>query len=114
MNDNTTNLLFTALATSGMCSYLLQALQRWSKTPWITAHTTGINVAVRMALSFATTLGISFAWNAGADHSHILTIAIPSGTLILKGLLHWGGQYFFTHAAGKVLSINETPDPPKA
>ena len=111
MNDNTTNLLFTSLATSGMCAYLLQALQKWSKTPWITAHTTGINVGVRMALSFAATLGISVAWNSGADNSHILMVAIPSGTLLAKGALHWVGQYFFQHAAGKVLSIPE--DPPK-
>lgn len=113
MNDNTSSLIFTAVTSSAACAYLLQLLQKWSKTPWITEHTTGINMAVRAALSFAATLGISVVWNAGTNNGHTLTIAIPSGIVLAHGVWHWFGQYALQHFSGKILSIPE-PDKPGA
>lgn len=110
MNDNTSSLIFTAVTSSAACAYLLQLLQKWSKTPWITEHTTGINVAVRAVLSAAATVGISVAWNSGSDNSHTLIIAIPSGITLLHGIWHWFGQYALQHFSGKILSIPETPE----
>lgn len=112
MNDQTINMMLTYLAATGGCTYLLQALQKWSKTPWISAHTTKINVLVRMALALGASIGLSLGWSSGADHSHILTIAIPSLKTLAVGTVHLVGQYFAQHAAGKVISINETPPLP--
>lgn len=112
MNDQTINMLLSYLAATGACTYLLQFLQKSAKTPWITAHTTKINAAVRLLLALGASLGLSWGWTSNADHSHVLTIAIPGAMALAKGTVHLVGQYFAQHAAGKVISINETPPLP--
>ena len=112
MNDQTINMLLSYLAATGACTYLLQYLQKSAKTPWITSHTVKINAAVRLLLALGASLGLSWGWTANADHSHVLTVAIPSGMALAKGAVHMLGQYFAQHAAGKVISINENPPIP--
>lgn len=106
MNDQAINLVLTYLAATGVCTYLLQALQKWSKTPWITEHTHWINFLVRAALSLSASLGMHWAWATNPDHSHVLTIAIPSALDLVKGLVHWVGQYFAQHVAGNIVTLS--------
>lgn len=112
MNDQTINMALTYLAATGGCASLLQALQRWSKTPWITVHTAKINWLFKSGLALASSLGLSWAWTANVDHSHVLMIAIPSVKALGVGAIHFIGQLYAIHGTGKVLSINEAPPVP--
>jgi len=105
------NLLFSQITAGAAFAYLLRLVQKWEKIPWITQHTQGITVFVRLALSFVATLGISWQWN-GAAHS--LTITGLSATTIFLGIWHWFGQYALQHGWGQLFSVGtlksiETP-----
>jgi hypothetical protein len=71
------NLLFTQVTAGAAFAYLLRLIQRSEKLPWVTQHTQGMTVLIRLILSFAATVGISFQWN-GALH-----------TLTISGLSAW-------------------------
>lgn len=109
---DTTSLLTSQIAAAAACSYLLNLLQRWSKTPWISQHTDGINLMVRAALAFGATVGIGWAWSAGANEGHVLTISIPGAAALIHGLWHWFSQYALTHLAGSALE-KPVPTPPQ-
>jgi hypothetical protein len=111
--DGATSLLGTQLGAAAVCAYLMQALQKWSKTPWINEHTAGINVAVRAALAVVSTIGIGWAWSNGTAGGHVLTIAIPSTVILLHGLWHVFVQYAIQHGWGNLLSPNPPVAPPK-
>lgn len=101
--QDATSLLTSQIAAAAACSYLLNLLQKWSKTPWITEHTTLLNGMVRAVLAFAATVGIGWAWTSTGDNGHALTITIPSAMVLLHGLWHWFSQYALTHLAGSAL-----------
>ncbi len=85
---------FTAAA---VLEYLLHALQKWSKTPWISEHTNGITIAFRAAFAFAATLGITWKYDGA---SHVLVIGGLSAVAIFTGLWHVISQYAMQHAFG--------------
>lgn len=105
-SPDATNMLATQLTAGAACAYILQLLQKWSKTPWITEHTTGINNAVRLILAFVSSLGISWVWSGSQDGGHTLTIAIPSAIAVVQSLWHVFGQFALQHGWGKVLALN--------
>lgn len=105
--ENTTSLLTSQIAAAAACSYLLNLLQKWSKTPWITEHTAGINAAVRAVLALGATVGIGWAWSSGANDTHVLMVTIPSFPVLIHGLWHWFSQYAIQHGFGKVLDIGQ-------
>jgi lipoprotein signal peptidase len=109
MAVDATSLLSSQLGGAAACAYLLNLLQKWSKTPWITEHTAGINRVVRAALALATTVGIGWAWSSTADNSHILMITIPPALSIMHGVWHWFTQYAFTHWIGAALEAKSGP-----
>ena len=88
---------FTAAA---ILEYLLHLLQRWSKTPWITEHTTGITTTFRAGLAVAATIGIT--WKYSGD-THELIIGGLSAIGIATGIWHLIGQYATQHVFGKLL-----------
>jgi len=85
---------FTAAA---LLEYLLHFLQKWSKTPWITEHTTGITIAARAAFAFMATLGITLKYSGD---THELIIGGLSALAIITGLWHVISQYAMQHAFG--------------
>lgn len=110
--DNVSTIFFTQITSGAAAAYILQLLQQWKALPWITAHTTKINIAVRLLFSFAAALGISWTWAPGSTHgAHLLTVAIPSAADLLHGTWHWFGQYALQHGWLKVFQI-QTPAAP--
>lgn len=114
--QDTTSLLTSQIAAAAACAYLVTLLQKWSRTPWITEHTAGINIAVRVLLSVAATVGIGFAWSGSAGDGHTLTITIPPAIQLIHGLWHVFSQYCLTHLTGKALeqpkAVLQAPAPP--
>jgi len=108
MSADATTLLSTQLGGAAACAYLLNLLQKWSRTPWITEHTAVINKMVRAGLALATTVGISWAWSAAGD-AHVLMITIPSAAVLAHGIWHWFCQYAFTHVVGSALDAKAGP-----
>jgi hypothetical protein len=93
------NIVFSQLTGGAACAYLLLLLQKWSKLPWITAHTTWINFLVRVVFSLATTLGIQAVWNANLSvpGGHVLMVTVPPAAAILHAAWVWFGQYAMQH-----------------
>jgi hypothetical protein len=105
------NLMFSQVTAGAAFAYLLRLIQRWDKLPWVTQHTQGITIAVRLILSGLATIGISWQWNSA---SHSLTIGGLQLWTITLGLWHWFGQYALQHGWGQVFNIGtlqkvETP-----
>jgi hypothetical protein len=108
MAMDATSILGSQLGAAAGCAYALNLLQKWSRTPWITSHTTGINNAVRAALALAATIGIGWAWAPIAAGGHVLSISIPSGPDLMHGIWHWFCQFAFTHVVGNSLQTATT------
>jgi hypothetical protein len=90
----------TQFTAAALVEFLLRFLQKWSKTPWITDHTTGITLACRAVLAFVATLGIT--WKYSGD-THELIIGGLSLVAILTALWHFAGQFATQHVFGKLL-----------
>lgn len=99
------NILFTQVTAGAASAYLMRLLQKWNRTPWITDHSHGIIVLVRVIMSAAVTLGISWTWSPAADNGHVLAIAIPSLAGIIHGAWNWFGQYALQHGWGQILNV---------
>lgn len=106
-----TSTLQTSLYAGAASAYIVQFLQKWSKTPWITDHTKWVTVGVRLTLACVSAAGVSWAWAAKDGGGHTLTIAIPGLTSLLIGVWHLFGQYATTHAFGGVLKATELKPP---
>jgi len=115
MAMDATTLLGSQVGAAAACSYILNLAQRAKALPWITAHTTQINMVARILLSGIATLGISWVWApAAADGGHTLTITIPSLMAIILALWHWFCQFAFQHIVGKTLDSTQAPVMPPA
>jgi len=106
-SPDATNMLATQLTAGAACAYLLQLVQKWSKIPWVTEHTTVINNGIRLGLAFISSLGITWVWSSADNGGHVITIAIPSAFVIMQTLWHIFGQFALQHGWGKVLSLSE-------
>lgn len=105
MDAHAHSVLSTQIGSAAVCAYIVQLLQKWSRTPWITQHTTGINTAVRIATSGLAALGVGWAWGElSPDGGHSLIIHIPPAAVILAGLWHWFTQYAIQHGWGNLLN----------
>lgn len=98
-----TSTLQTSLYASAASAYIVQFIQRWDKTPWVTEHTKWMTAGLRLALSFVSAVGVSWAWAAKEGGGHTITIAIPGLAALLIGIWHLFGQYATTHAFGGLL-----------
>lgn len=106
-----TSPLETSIYAGAASAYIIQFLQKWPKTPWITDHTKWITAGIRIGLSGASALGVSWAWGGLEGGGHSLTITIPALSVIFVGLWHWFGQYALTHLAGGVQKATELKPP---
>lgn len=79
----------------------LHFLQRWSKTPWITLHTTKITAAFRVTLAFLATIGLH--WHYAAVAGGTLTITGLSVSVIAAGLWSFFRQYAMQHGFGHLI-----------
>lgn len=98
------SMLGTSIGAAAVCSYAIQLAQKWTRLPWITEHTAGINMAARIVTSGLAAIGVSWAWGDLSGGGHSLTLSIPSGAAILVGLWHWFQQYAIQHGWGNLLS----------
>ena len=85
-------------AAGAALEYLLHLLQRSSKTPWITEHTTKITIFARATLAFFATMGLSWHYAGGT-----LVISGISASVIAAGLWHLFRQYAVQHGFGKLI-----------
>lgn len=85
-------------AASAALEFGLSFLQRWSKTPWITEHTTKLNIALRAILAFVATIGITWHYNGGT-----LVITGLTVSTIAAGLWHVFRQYALQHGFGHLI-----------
>jgi hypothetical protein len=106
------SLLSTQIGAAAVCAYLVQLMQRWSKLPWITEHTTGVNTILRVVTSGVAALGVHWAWAESSGGGHTLSIAIPSGAALLGAGWHWFVQYAVQHGWGNLLAVGPGPAPP--
>lgn len=109
-----TTLLGSQLAAAAACTYILNGLQRIKRIPWITAHTTSINVIVRAGLAGVAALGISHVWNPSDGGGGVLMITIPPAAIIVHGLWHWFTQYAMTHVIGSALEKTPNVETPSS
>jgi hypothetical protein len=98
------SMLSTQIGAAAVCAYAIQLAQRWSKIPWITEHTAGINAIARVVTSGFAALGVSYAWGDLAGGGHTLSFMLPSGAGFVAGLWHWFTQYAVQHGWGNLLS----------
>lgn len=106
-----TSTLQTSLYASAASAYIVQFIQRWDKTPWVTEHTKWMTTGLRLGLSFVSAVGVSWAWAAKEGGGHTITIAIPGLASLLIGIWHVFGQYAFTHGFGGLLKAIELKPP---
>lgn len=88
-------------AAGAALEFGLHALEKWSKTPWITEHTTKITVGVRIALAFFATVGLQ--WHYVAAGGGTLTITGLSVSVLAAGLWHFFRQYAVQHGFGHLI-----------
>jgi hypothetical protein len=100
-----TDPLLSSITAAAACSFLLDQAQKSKIVPWITAHTKWINLGVKIALSGASTLGISHAWTPAATGGGQFLVTVPATTVILMGLWHWFGQFALQHGFGQLLTV---------
>jgi hypothetical protein len=100
-----TDPILTTVTAGAGCAFIVQLLQKAKQVPWITEHTTAINIALKASLSFFATLGISHAWNPSAGGGGQLTFDIPSMSVLMIGLWHWFGQFAVMHGFGQLLGV---------
>lgn len=93
------------VTAAAACAFIMQGLQKWKAIPWLTAHTTKLNVFLKVVLSFGATLGISRAWEPAASGGGTLVITVPAFSIVMLGLWHWFGQFALQHLSGQVLNI---------
>jgi hypothetical protein len=103
------NLMFTHLTSAAICAYVLQLLQQWKALPWITAHTTWLNVALRALLSGASAVGIHSAWTGTSATGWQIVIGIPAASVLAHGLFEWVGQYSLQHGLLKIFQLQPVP-----
>lgn len=89
-------------AAGAALEFGLKFLQRWSKTPWITVHTTKITIAVRILLAFFATIGLQ--WHYVSSNGGTLTITGLSISILAAGLWHFFRQYAVQHGFGHLIS----------
>jgi len=99
---NDTNIFLSQVTWGAVMAYILLLLQRWSKLPWLTQHTTEITTIFRAVLAFVATIGIGISWNGAA---HTLTITNLSLSVIASGLWHWFGQFAIQHGWGQLFLL---------
>jgi hypothetical protein len=87
----------TQFKFAALLEYLLHALQQWSKTPWISEHTSAITIGARGLMAFFATIGIGWQYSGSA---HTLLITGLSLTAIVTGTGHFVAQYAMQHAFG--------------
>jgi len=85
-------------AAGAALEFLLHFLQRWSKTPWITEHTTKITTFFRVLLAFFATIGLTWHYSGGT-----LVISGLSVAVISQGLWQMFKQYALQHGFGHLI-----------
>jgi hypothetical protein len=98
----------TSLATAMVCGYILNALRRAQTIPWVSHETVVMSGVIRLIMSGAATLGISFSWSS-TDHT--LLISGLTFATIVSGLWHWGSQYACQHGFEQILQIKANLNP---
>lgn len=100
-----TDPILSSVTAAAACSFLLDRVQKSHIIPWVTAHTKWINLAAKIVMSGASTLGISHAWQPAATGGGTLVITIPVASVIMIGAWHWFGQFALQHGFGQLLTV---------
>lgn len=85
-------------AAGAALEFGLHFLQRWSKTPWITEHSTKLTAALRAILAFGATIGLSWHYSGGT-----LVISGLSVSVLAAGAWHMFRQYALQHGFGHLI-----------
>lgn len=88
-------------AAGAALEFGLHALEKWSKTPWITEHTTKLTVAFRVVLAFFATIGLQ--WHYVSAGGGQLTITGLSVSVLAAGVWHFFRQYAVQHGFGHLI-----------
>lgn len=88
-------------AAGAALEFGLHFLERWSKTPWITEHTTKISTFFRVVLAFFATIGLH--WHYAAVNGGELVITGLSVSVIAQGLWSFLRQYAVQHGFGHLI-----------
>jgi len=99
----------TSVGVAIFSGYCLDLLKRLKQVPDITYYSRKFNLILRIIMSGAGTLGISWAWSA-AGEGHQLLITIPAWSAIAIGLWHWTVQYGMQHSFEGVLQVQRQLD----
>lgn len=88
-------------AAGAALEFGLHFLQQWSKTPWITVHTTKITTVFRIVLAFFATIGLQ--WHYATIDGGTLTVTGLSVSVVAAGLWHLFRQYALQHGFGHLI-----------
>lgn len=105
------NILYTHLTAGALSAYLLSQLQQWQKIPWVTKDTAKVNAAIRLGLATVANVGIHWTWSGTWAAGRVLTIAIPSLSVLGHAAFTLAGQYATQHGWEKVFNIGGRIDP---
>ena len=95
----------TSVGVAIASAYIMHLLKTLKSIPKISFYTTKINLFLRAILSAVGTIGISIKWAAVSGGGVQLITTIPSLTVFLVGLWHWGVQFGLQHMSEGVLQV---------
>lgn len=110
----TSSTLPTSVGVAIAFGYLLDMAKRLKSIPKVTYYTDKLNFALRILLSGAGTLGVSWAWSHTATGGYHLGIDIPSLAVLGSGVWHWFVQYGMQHGFEIILQNRAMPANGKA
>jgi hypothetical protein len=87
------NVVFTHFTAAGLVVVTMNWLKNASWFPLVQKDAVKLNRAFSMALALAVGIGIRYVWTPGTEGTHILTLTIPSWSVLAAGLWHSIGQY---------------------
>jgi len=107
-----TDPVLSSLTAAAACSMALDFAQKNKSRyfTWISAHTTKINLAAKLIMSGAATIGIAHVWAPATGGGGTLTLTIPPLSVIAIACYHWFGQFAIQHGFGRIISPS-TPSP---
>ena len=87
------NVAVTEFTTSAVAVWLLQKLKSASWFPLVAAGKVWFNRIASILLAGVGAIGIGYTWAPNPNGGHVLTIAIPTLSVMALGAWHWLNQY---------------------
>lgn len=95
----------TSVGVAIASAYILHTLKTLKSLPKVTFYSTKINLYLRLITSALGTLAISISWSHASTGGGTLAITLPSLSIFLAGIWHYGVQFGMQHMSEGVLQF---------